>query len=270
MAAGLAEKREQLLRQAEERVEVERRLRESERFAVIGRISGGMAHELGSPLSVITLRAEAIEAAPGAPAAAVRHAAEISRQARAITDFIQSLLLIGRRHGIVFQPADLARCVREVAAEVEPWLEEHGIAIETILPAAPIPVRGQETLLRHAVRNLVRNAGHALRGHEGPAGRRVRVRLSATEHEARLLVEDTGPGVESALLERVLEPFFTTREVGEGTGLGLPIARGIVEEHGGEMSLENRAEGGLRVVVVLPVDAAAAAAERTAPDGSAP
>jgi two-component system, NtrC family, sensor kinase len=256
MATRLAEKREQLVRQAEERVEVERRLREAERFAVIGRISSGMAHELGSPLSVIGLRAEAIEAAPGAPTSAIRHAAEIARQARAITDFIQSLLLIGRQHGVVFERVDLARSVEAVLAEVEPWLEENDIALEAVLPTGPVPLRGQDTLLRHAVRNLVRNAGHALREHTGPGERRIRVRLSATDHEARILVEDNGPGVEPELLERVLEPFFTTKDVGAGTGLGLPIARGIVEEHGGELYVENRAEGGLRVVLLLPTDGA--------------
>jgi two-component system, NtrC family, sensor kinase len=250
ISAKLREKQAQLLHETEERVEVERRLREAERFALIGRLSGGLAHELGSPLSVMMLRTQSILANPALPASDRAHATEVATQIRRVTDFIQSLLLIGRRQGIIFASLDLIGIIEEVVAESRPPLEMEGVSIETDIPEGPVLVRGQETLLRHAVRNLLRNAWHAVR-HE-PGERRIRLRLVRSGLEVRLLVEDNGPGIEPHLLQHATEPFFTTKDVGQGTGLGLPIALTIAEKHGGELHLENMPERGFRATLVLP------------------
>jgi two-component system, NtrC family, sensor kinase len=266
MADQLSEKRRELIGGAEEKLALEQRLREAEKFAVIGRLSGGLAHELGSPLSVIGIRAQAIQFAPDSSATTRQHAEIIHGQVRRVTDFIQSLLHIAQQQGIVFNPVEITDLLRDVVAEIGPRVEAEHVLLELELPDGPVEVRGEKTLLRHAVRNLVRNSVHALQDHHGE--RRIRVRADRTEHGVRVLVEDTGPGIPPAKLDSVFQPFYTTKGIGKGMGLGLPITRSIIEEHGGEVYLENLKHRGLRAVLVLPVngvaatpDAAAAAAE---------
>jgi two-component system, NtrC family, sensor kinase len=251
MAEQLVEKRRELLGQAEETLALDRRLREAEKFAVIGRLSGGMAHELGSPLSVIAIRAQAIQAAPGASPSIRQHAEVIHTQVHRVSDFIQGLLHIARGHGVVFDPLDLSGLLRELCEEIGPRVRAEEVWLEIELPDEPVIVHGEKTLLRHAIRNVVRNSLHALENHVGE--RRIQIRVEPDEHEVRVLVEDTGPGIPSAHIDQVFEPFYTTKAMAQGMGLGLPITRGIIEEHGGELYLENLRHRGLRAVMVLPV-----------------
>ncbi|HEX8274373.1 MAG TPA: ATP-binding protein [Longimicrobiaceae bacterium] len=230
--------------------ERERRLREAEKFAVIGRVSGGLAHELGSPLAVIAMRADAVGAEPGATPAARRNAEAIASEVDRITRLVEGLLYVGRRRGIEPAPLDLRPVVREVVASLAPAGEAAGVEVEVREPDAPVVVRGQATLLRHVVLNLARNAIQALA--TGPrGGRRIAVRVEEGGGEVRVVVEDNGPGIAPEHLARVFEPFFTTKEVGEGAGLGLAVSRGIVEEHGGELRVESTGAG-VRAVVTLP------------------
>ena len=113
----------------------------------------------------------------------------------------------------------------------------------------PIPARFDAKLLGRAVRNLLENALRASAG-----GGRVTVRVERRETaEARIAVQDDGPGVRPELLGRIFDPYFSTHDT--GTGLGLPIARRIAEEHGGAITARNRPEGGLEVAITLPVAA---------------
>jgi two-component system, NtrC family, sensor kinase len=251
LAEQLAGQRHELVSRTEEKLALERRLREAEKFAVIGRLSGGLAHELGSPLSVIAIRAQAIQFMPGAPPAVREHAGIIHAQVRRVTDFIQGLLHIAQKQGVVFNPLDLAELLHEVLDELAPWARTEEVQLELKLPDRPVIAHGDRTLLRHAVRNLVRNSLHALNEHVGE--RRVQVRLEPEEHEIRVLVEDSGPGIPEAQLTDVFQPFYTTKGMGQGMGLGLPITRAIIEEHGGELYLENLEHSGLRAVMALPV-----------------
>ncbi len=260
MAEQLAEMQRELVSHTEEKLTLEQRLRESEKFAVIGRLSGGLAHELGSPLSVIAIRAKAIQHTPDTSPLMREHAEVIHAQVRRLSDFIQGLLHIAREQWIVFNPFDLAELLRELAEEIAPRARTERVWLDLQLPTEPVTVRGEKTLLRHALRNLVRNAFHALDDHVGE--RRICLRIDRDENEVRLLVEDSGPGIPSAHLDRVFEPFYTTKSIGKGMGLGLPITRGIIEQHGGELYLENLEHQGLRAVMVLPAaEGMSAAAE---------
>jgi len=262
MAAQIDEKRAALVREAEEKVALERRLAESEKYALIGRLSGGLAHELGTPLSVIGIRARAIQLAPDAPAATRQSAAVIQAQVRRLTDFVQGLLQMAREQGIVFEPVALRELLSELREEVEAWAASEEVDFVVLLPEAEATVHGQKALLRHALRNLVRNALHALHDHPGP--RRVTVRVEVDAEETRVIVEDSGPGISPDDLPRVLEPFYTTRSMGKGMGLGLPITLAIVEEHGGELHLRNREPSGVQAVMALPSSHAVAVDVRTA------
>jgi two-component system, NtrC family, sensor kinase len=251
VAEQLAEQRHQLVHQSEEKLALERRLLDAEKFAVIGRLSSGLAHELGSPLSVIAIRAQAIRYTPRTLPAVQEHADVIHSQVRRVSDFIQGLLHMAQEHGVVFNPLDLTELLSELLEEIEPRARTAEVRIDLVVPDAPVTVLGERALLRHAIHNLLRNALDALG--ENVSERRVQVRIEEQVHEVRLFVEDTGPGIPEAHLANVLKPFYTTKGMGRGMGLGLPITRGIIEEHGGELYLENLRHRGLRAVMVLPV-----------------
>jgi signal transduction histidine kinase len=111
----------------------------------------------------------------------------------------------------------------------------------------PLPARFDPKLLQRAVRNILDNALRAA----GAGGGHVTVRVSQENGSAHIAVLDDGPGVRPENLPRIFDPYFSTHDT--GTGLGLPIARRVVEEHGGAIVARNRVEGGLEVAITLPV-----------------
>lgn len=249
MAERLEGKRDALVQEAEERVDLERRLRSAEKFAAVGQLSGGLAHELGSPLNVISVRAEAIEASPDVPPPVRRQAEEILVEIDRIAAMVRGLRHVAGGHPIDPRPVDLADVVAAVARDVDERARTARVSLR-VQAAGPVIVPGDPTLLRHAVANLARNAIQAAA--EQPGERFVWLRAEDEGAGGRVVVEDSGPGIPSEVQPRLFEPFFTTRDVGEGMGLGLAISRGIAEEHGGVLRLANRAEGGVRATLWLP------------------
>lgn len=251
MSERLEGKRQSLLREVEERIALERRLRRAEKFAALGRLTGGLAHELGSPLNVIGVRAEAVLADIDSSPSARRHCREILGEVERVAALIRDLSQTARSHGMDVAPVDLGEVARAVAAEVTERADEISARIEIEAPEAPIMVSGDAALLRHAARNLATNALQSLAEKGGE--RFVAIRAGEEDGEALLVVEDNGGGIEPELLPRVLEPFFTTKDVGAGMGLGLAMSLGIVEEHGGQLRVEPREGGGVRASIRLPV-----------------
>jgi signal transduction histidine kinase len=251
MAERLEGKRQYLIRQAEEQIALERRLRQSEKFAALGRFTGGVAHELGSPLSAIVFRAEELLERPHDPDEVRDHASGVIAEVERISELVRGLFHIAQRDPIEPHPVDLVVAVRNAVADVARAATRGGIELDLRLPEGRVTVAGDGVLLRHAVRNLLQNSVQALAGHAGE--RRIRVSVGEQATLVRVVVEDTGPGIPEADLGRVFEPFFTTKDVGEGTGLGLAVSLGIVEEHGGRLRLEPRAGGGLRAEITLPI-----------------
>lgn len=249
MSERLEGKRKALIQEAEERVALERRLRSAEKFAALGRLTGGLAHELGTPLNVIAVRAEAIDGAPDVPPHARRHAGEIVQEVDRIATLVRSLRHVSRGHPLERRRVNLADVLGGVAESMRERAETVG-AVMHVDVGEPIAVLGDETLLRHAVMNLAVNAVQALADHPGP--REMWLRLERADGWGVIVVEDTGPGVPPVARPRLFEPFFTTRDVGEGMGLGLAISQGIAEEHGGELRIDDRGEGGIRATLTIP------------------
>jgi signal transduction histidine kinase len=250
MIERLEGKRQTLIRETEERVELERRLRHAELFAALGRLTAGVAHELGSPLGVIGVRAESIQASPGDAASVRRHAAEISGEVDRIAGLVRDLLHVARRHGPEMTSVDLRTIVREIAAEHREVLAGSGIDLRVETPDDSVPVLGDPRLLRHALHNVVQNAVQALSPHRGE--KRIMLVVQRMGEVARIVVEDTGPGIAPEHLPHLFEPFYTTKDVGEGSGLGLPISAGIIGEHGGTITVVPTRSGGVRAHMDLP------------------
>jgi signal transduction histidine kinase len=210
-----------------------------------------IAHEIKNPLTPIRLSAEHMREVfhrdPEHFAEVFeRCTANILRQVeelRSIASEFSSYSTIPR---VDRRPADLTAAMAELV-EGYRAAPPHGVSVELETPDGPIEARFDAKLLPRAVRNLIENA---LRASAGGGRVVVRVERAADGRSARISVLDSGPGVPADLLARIFDPYFSTHDA--GTGLGLPIARRIAEEHGGDVAARNRPEGGLEAVITLP------------------
>jgi len=231
------------------------------KLSAVGQLVSGVAHELNNPLSVVIGYGQLL-LSRGVPADARRPIELIVAQGARMAKIIQSLLLFSRQRKPERRALDLREVVRQILGLRETQLGLSGIRVETEFGEDVPRAEGDSHQLQQVFLNLILNAEQAIVG-SGVGGRRTgdRIRITtsaravgdATWVVAR--VADNGPGIPAAVLPRVFEPFFTTKKVGEGTGLGLSVSYGIVEHHGGRLSVES--EPG-RTVFTLELPAVAA------------
>jgi two-component system NtrC family sensor kinase len=224
----------------------------AERLATLGELAAGVVHELNNPLTSITVYAEylvrKLEAA-GAETADLEKLRRIGASAQRILRFSRDLVQYARPSGRDLESVDLSSVVRQSVSICEHLVERGGINMEVeVDPELPIvqAVAGQ---LEQVLINLITNAVHAVEN-----GGKVIVR-AAVEGPASVMLEvgDSGPGVPEADRQKIFEPFFTTKPDGKGTGLGLPIVRNIVDQHGGEITVSRSSLGGAAFRVILPI-----------------
>lgn len=240
MLDSLAEASAEIAEQKETQIELESRLWHAEKLAAIGRLATGVAHELGTPLSVIDGKAQRLlrELESGSPAAIGFET--IRAEVRRLEEIVRQLLDFGRRSQIRRKPVLAEVLASSAIAAVEEEAEAQGtkLSIEGPIPSPTLTV--DPIQIEQVLTNLLRNAIQAT-----DAGR---VELSWFEdgNELGFIVDDDGPGIPPASRQRIFEPFYTTKPVGAGTGLGLSVAHGIVEEHGGRLEVCASPLGGAR------------------------
>ncbi|MGE0449477.1 MAG: ATP-binding protein [Vicinamibacterales bacterium] len=223
---------------------------ERERLSSLGRLSTVIAHEIRNPLMIVKAALHVLRE-PGLSPAHFREAiADIAGEAERLNRLVNDVLDFARPITFDLAPADLNAVCREsaVAAQVGP-----GSAVELDLVPLPLVITDAERL-RIALVNLVQNARQAMDG-ASPAA--VRVATRQRGDRVAIVVADRGPGIREGDVSRVFDPFFTTRR--GGTGLGLPIARNIVEGLGGTIAIEPGREVGTVICIELPVAPAVAA-----------
>jgi signal transduction histidine kinase len=236
MVAALGDARQRIEHETEARIRLERGLQGIDKMVTIGQLSAGLAHEIGSPLQVLSGRAAALLARSADPE--TRRQAEILvEQTARITRIVEQLLSFGRRRPAVIAACDLARPVKAVLELLDGEARRRGVTLALHLEPGRHVIDADEDQLQQIVLNLVRNALAAT-----PSGGRITVRVEsapasdAAPRQVRLIVRDTGPGIPPELQGRLFEPFFTTRAAEGGTGLGLAVVRAIVTEHGGTIA----------------------------------
>jgi two-component system NtrC family sensor kinase len=225
-------------------------LHQREKLAALGSLLAGVSHELNNPLSVVVARAVLLEeqGPPGTRLAAERIRTAAERCARIVRTF----LAMARQQ----KPEPGPVAVNEVVAAA---LDITGYAVRTsaidveVDLAADIPViLADEDQLHQVMLNLIINAQQALQGCPLPRSIRIATRFDAAAGVIRISVADNGPGIPESVRARIFEPYFTTKPVGVGTGVGLAVSAGIVEAHGGSLSVECPREGGTLFTIVLP------------------
>jgi two-component system, NtrC family, sensor kinase len=233
-------------------------LRHADRLMTVGKLASGIAHELGTPLNVIGGRAQMIAGGDAKGAEAADCARIISEQAQRMARIIRQLLDFARRGSTQKQEADLRKTAVQTAALLKPMAEKRGVTV-AVDAGADVPAEVDEGLIQQALTNMVVNAIQAT----GEGGRvaitleRVSAQPPVDHGGAKgpflcVAVQDTGQGMDAAILAHVFEPFFTTKGVGEGTGLGLSVAYGIARDHGGWIDAESSPRTGSVFRLYLP------------------
>ncbi|RVT96360.1 PAS domain-containing sensor histidine kinase [Rhodovarius crocodyli] len=219
------------------------------RVAARGAMAAGLAHELNQPLAVMSLAAENAldaleEGAAGIPEALAR-LRRIATQAERAKAIAAQLRSFARLEAAVLEPVSLPHAVQGALSLVSGNLKDANVEVEVKLPPSLPAVRGQKVLVEQVLMNLCLNAKDAMLSREGVAHRLIITAEPGFEpHEIRLIIRDTGTGLPPEVLERVFDPFFSTKPATKGTGLGLPLCRSIMLRFGGGISLDNRPGGG--------------------------
>jgi two-component system NtrC family sensor kinase len=241
---------------------------QAEKVAAMGSLLAGVAHELNNPLAVVMGQASLLErAAAGSPHAA--RAAKIAAAAERCGRIVSNFMALARQRPPERHEIDLRHVILDALELLAYPLHTDSIDVETALAADLPRLWADGHQLRQVIVNLVTNARLAMRGRQWP--RLLTISAQPSRDRARVVLEvaDTGSGIPPEVQERLFEPFFTTRPPGEGSGLGLSLCRGIVESHGGTITLARGDGSGACFRIELPVEAPPALAVVRAAAGAA-
>jgi signal transduction histidine kinase/Fe-S-cluster-containing hydrogenase component 2 len=206
----------------------------SEKLASMGQLAAGIAHEVNNPLGILLLHANLLLEDCDDDAAVADDVKLIVDQANRCKKIISGLLNFARQSRVVRQPTDLGALVQEVLRTV-PLDEGVTITVDDRL-TDPMAELDADQIVQ-VLTNLLTNAQHAL-----PDGGRVLLTLDGTEESVIVMVSDNGTGIAEEHLDKLFSPFFTTKQVGKGTGLGLAVTHGIVKMHRGQITVESNAD----------------------------
>ncbi|GAB4266349.1 MAG: ATP-binding protein [Pararhodobacter sp.] len=234
----------------------EQTLAQSSKLAVLGEMSAAVSHELNQPLAAMKTYLAGARLLVNR-----RRTEEALVSFQRIDDLIdrmgaitRQLKSFARKGGDAFEPLDLRGCVTGALAMMEPRLRERRVLVVRTLPKDPVMVMGDALRLEQVIINLMRNAVDATRMVNAP-----QIDLILTQGDTvTLTVRDNGSGIED--IDKVFEPFHTSKKAGEGVGLGLAISSGIIADHGGRLTARNLPEGGAAFDIALPLVAEAATA----------
>jgi signal transduction histidine kinase len=221
----------------------------AERLSAVNGLAAGVAHEINNPLTIIMAQLHLMGQAP--MSTQVEEALTvIDAAAKRAASIVRDLILFAEH-----RPPRRSRCqvteqIREVVAFEEARLESEGISVETNLEPVP-DIWADHHHLQEVLLHVIQNAQYAMV--EAHGGGVLTIKTTMVESGVRIEVGDDGPGIPPEHLPRIFNPFFTTKQPGDGRGLGLSVAHSIVTEHGGRMWAENRPDGGALFTIDLPI-----------------
>jgi two-component system NtrC family sensor kinase len=237
-----------------DRDELERRLVQADKMSSIGVLAAGVAHEVNTPLAVISTYAQMLAKQISGDDQKAKLLDKIAKQTFRASEIVNSLLNFSRTSTTEFVEVDLNKIIRETLSLIEHQLEKSAIQVSLDLQEGLPAVKGNSGKLQQVFLNLFLNARDAVEsGGSGGAPARLVVRTWNAEGFARIDVIDNGQGIAPEHLERIYDPFFTTKGARKGTGLGLSVTYGIVREHGGTIEVESRLAAGSRFHLELPL-----------------
>jgi signal transduction histidine kinase len=223
-------------------------LAEAERLAAVGQTAASVAHQVGTPLNLISGHVQLLLAQGGLPPDTERRLRLVQDQISKVTHAVRGLVEHVRRPG-PDTPIDVGDLLGSIGVLVRPRLGASGIRLTEEIASGLPKVRGDRSELEMALLNLVSNAVDAM-----PSGGDLRVAASAMDDGLQIAVADSGSGIPPDLLPRIFEPWVTTKPPGRGTGLGLSITRDVVARMGGTIAAAAGRGQGTVITITLPAD----------------
>ena len=234
-------------RAEQERSNLTDQLQHADRLATIGQLAAGVAHELNEPLAAILGLAQLSRKSSDLPGPVARDLEKIVKAALHAREVIRSLLLFARHVPPQKTTVRLNDLVEEVLAFLDVQRLHSGIELVRALEKDLPDVTADPTQIRQVLVNLLVNAVQAM-----PRGGRLEVRTRSDTDSVFVVIADSGVGMSEDVRRKLFTPFFTTKDVGEGTGLGLAVVSGIVNSHGGTIRVESEVGRGSRFELCLP------------------
>ncbi len=232
--------------QDEDKRRYDERLIQVERLATLGRVAAEVAHRIKGPLTTIAVNAEVAAHRHGDDKNTLKELTQISEEVQRCKEILKNLLDLGRIEEMDTETLDLRVPVERALALIKPQAAERKLRLEPSGLEGPMMTRGDESLIQEALYALLQNAVEA-----ASRGGRIRVSAETFGGRHRLSVSDDGAGVARGDLEKIFQPFFTTKK--EGSGLGLSAALRIAQKHGGTVEADSAGAGqGARFTLVLP------------------
>jgi signal transduction histidine kinase len=228
---------------------MDRASRQAERLTALGQLSAGLAHEVNNPIGVMTTRVELMlmdAEANKLPPEVVDDLKVLHRHAQRVATITSSLLSFARQGPQDRTLVNLNEVITTVLVLIGRQYERQGVRMHHEAAASLPPVLGQSNALQQVILNLVTNAAQAM-----PHGGDVVITTSVQDARARVVVADNGPGIAAEHLSHIFEPFFTTKT--SGTGLGLSVTYGILNDHNATVDVDSKPGEGTRFVLTFPI-----------------
>ena len=217
------------------------------RLAALGQAAANMAHQIGTPLNLISTYVQLLIQSTPPEADSIGRLRAIQDQVAKVTAVVRAALDSSRAPAIPHERADLSVLVRRVCQMAGPMLEDAGVQIEVLTPDQSVELVTDPVQFELALLNLITNSIDAM-----ASGGTLTVRLEPVNDRLRLAIEDTGGGIPPELLAHIFDPWVTTKPQGKGSGLGLSIARQVIASHGGTIRVDNRPGKGAMFTIDLP------------------
>ncbi len=233
-----------------ERVQLESQLLQAEKLSSVGLLAAGVAHEVNTPLAVISNYAQMLGKQFPAGDQRSTLVEKIVKQTFRASEIITGLLNFSRTAGADFGQVDLNRILSDTLGLVQPQMRSSKIEVAAALDDTLPAILGDPGKLQQVFLNLLFNARDAM-----PQGGRLTVATGHYNSRARVEIRDTGVGIEAENVHKIYDPFFTTKTTGRGTGLGLAVSYGIIQEHHGSIEVNTRPGEGTCFLLEFPLPA---------------
>ncbi|MBV8819509.1 MAG: histidine kinase, partial [Acidobacteriaceae bacterium] len=231
-----------------DRDELERRLVQADKLSSIGLLAAGVAHEVNTPLAVISTYAQLLAKQVSGDDQKSKLLEKIAKQTFRASEIVNSLLNFSRTSSTDFVDVDLNKVIRETVTLIEHQLQKARVEVRLNLDPSLPAVKANAGKLQQVFLNLFLNARDAME-----SGGVLAIQSWSDDELAHIQVADSGSGISPEHLARIYDPFFTTKAARKGTGLGLSVSYGIIREHGGEIEVESQVGAGTRFHVELPL-----------------
>ena len=231
-----------------DRATLEQRLMQADKLSSIGLLAAGVAHEVNTPLAVISTYAQMLAKQISGEDPKSKLLDKIAKQTFRASEIVNSLLSFSRTSGTDFVQVDINKLVRETFSLVEHQLQKSQVKVAFEVDGGLGLVKGNSGKLQQVFLNLFLNARDAM-----PNGGKLAIRTWTEDDHARIEVADTGDGIPAEYLARIYDPFFTTKGPKKGTGLGLSVTYGIVREHGGNIEVSSKLGEGTVFLITFPL-----------------